>query len=135
VTNDYPAKWRDAAQDNVIDDWGYYNRECTSWVAWRLSSRNGFTMPRAIGHANMWDDALGRLGYRIDNIPSVGSIAQTDAGQYGHVAWTSALGNSTVTIEEYNFRISSAYPPGSWGSRTVPVSAFRYIHVKDLPPL
>ncbi|MFC3454818.1 hypothetical protein [Amycolatopsis speibonae] len=32
-TDDYPAPWRSAAQDSLLDSWGYYNRECTSFVA------------------------------------------------------------------------------------------------------
>src|SRR4051812_8163035 len=41
--DDYPYK--DRAQDSGFDPWGEYFRECTSWVAWALHSRNGFEMP------------------------------------------------------------------------------------------
>src|SRR4051794_11947019 len=43
-TDDYPAQWKNAPQDSVADQWGEYNRECTSFVAWRLHSRNGHEM-------------------------------------------------------------------------------------------
>jgi hypothetical protein len=41
-TNDYAAYLRDARPDSLIDPWRFYNRECTSFVAWRLNSRNRF---------------------------------------------------------------------------------------------
>src|SRR5690348_16376391 len=36
---------KDSAQDYYYDPWSEENRECTSYVAWMLSSVNGFTMP------------------------------------------------------------------------------------------
>ena len=38
-------------------------------------------------NANNWDNASAADGYTIDYRPTVGSIAQTDAGYYGHVAF------------------------------------------------
>jgi hypothetical protein len=40
-TNDYPSNLANAAQDSVVDPWHFYNRECVSFVAWRLSHDNG----------------------------------------------------------------------------------------------
>ena len=64
-------------------------------------------------------------------VPAIGAVAQTDAGRVGHVAWVSAIGPGTVTIEEYNY--GSA---GGYGTRTVPVGDFRYLHLDDVaaPP-
>ena len=31
-----------------------YSRQCTSFAAFRLSSVNGFEIPRAYGNANEW---------------------------------------------------------------------------------
>ncbi len=47
--NDYPAKWADPAQDSVVDTWRMYNRECVSFVAWKLSSVEGYQLPLFIG--------------------------------------------------------------------------------------
>ena len=41
----------------------------------------------------------------------------------------SAIGPGTVTIEEYNHG-----SPGGYGSRTVPVGDFRYLHLDDVAP-
>ncbi len=129
--NDYPAKWRNAPQDSELDQWREYNRECTSFVAWALYSRNGFNMPfydNAIG----WGPDAQRHGYAVNSTPSVGSVAWENKAPYGHVAYVVAVSGSNVTVEEYNEHYSS---PGTYDQRTVASSAFTgYIHFKDLAP-
>ena len=51
--DDYPAALKDRPMDSVLDQWREYNRECTSFVAWALYSRNGFNMP-FYANANKW---------------------------------------------------------------------------------
>jgi hypothetical protein len=110
-------------------------RNCTSFAAWRLRETNGVTefanhMAGATwGDAGHWDNNARDLGYLVDHVPAVGAVAQTDAGRIGHVAWVSAVGDGTVTVEEYNY-----YTPGGYDVRTVPTSAFRYLHIDDLAP-
>ena len=115
-----------------FDPWGFGYRNCTSWVAWRMRNTNGVDFYNTMsggrwGNANTWDDNARRLGYAVNATPAVGAIAQTDAGSFGHVAWVSGVSGSSVTIEEYNYNVTGAY-----NSRTVPVSGFQYIHVRDL---
>ena len=62
-------------------------------------------------------------------MPAIGAVAQSDDGRVGHVAWVSAIGPGTVTIEEYNHAT-----PGGYGTRTVPVGDFRYLHLDDVAP-
>lgn len=120
---------------SIGDAWGFVLRNCTSFVAWRLQERNrmeGFSNSfggEHWGNAENWDDVARRLGYRVDHVPAIGAVAQTDAGRVGHVAWVSAIGPGTVTIEEYNHAV-----PGGYGSRTVPVGDFRYLHLDDVAP-
>lgn len=117
------------------DSWGFVLRNCTSFVAWRLQERNrmsGFSnhfRGEHWGDAAHWDDVARELGYRVDSVPAIGAVAQTDAGRVGHVAWVSAIGPGTVTIEEYNHAT-----PGGYGTRTVPVGDFRYLHLDDVAP-
>jgi surface antigen len=123
-TDDYPAQWRNVAQDSAIDSWGYYNRECTSFVAWRLHARNGFEMPRAIGNAGSWGSWFSAHGYAVNGTPGVGAIAESS----GHVAWVEAVnGDGTVTTEEYNYSYN-----GTYNERRVATSAFHYIHARDI---
>jgi surface antigen len=117
------------------DPWGFALRNCTSFVAWRLRNTNGLTDfsnyvdGGAFGNADQWDDNARALGYLVDDIPAVGAVAQTDTGRVGHVAWVSAVGAGTVTVEEYNY-----YVPGGYDTRTVPTSDFRYLHLADVSP-
>ena len=117
------------------DPWGFALRNCTSFVAWRLRNTNGFTDftnyvdGGAFGNAEQWDDNALALGYLVDDIPAVGAVAQTDTGRVGHVAWVSAVGAGTVTVEEYNY-----YVAGGYDTRTVPTSDFRYLHLADVSP-
>ncbi len=128
--DDYPTDLRDAEKDSIIDPWRFYNRECTSFVAWRMNSANGvdfnnFMGGGRFGSAYNWDDNARRLGYRVDDVPARGAIAESD--REGHVAWVAAVGDGVVTIEDYNYSA-----PGEYGVRTVPTSTYIYIHIKDL---
>jgi surface antigen len=117
------------------DPWGFALRNCTSFVAWRLREDNGVADfsnhmdGGSWGDARDWDANARALGYLVDDVPAVGAVAQTDDGRIGHVAWVSAVGEGTVTIEEYNY-----YTPGGYDVRTVPTSSFRYLHVADIAP-
>lgn len=127
--DDYPAQWRNVAQDSVVDTWGEYNRECTSFVAWRLHSKNGFEMPFN-ADAGLWKSKAQALGYVVDSNPAVGSVAWDS----GHVAWVAAVPSSTtVTIEDYNHYISGSSGPvdGAYHTSTVAKSTYQYIHFKD----
>ena len=124
-----------AINGSIGDAWGFVLRNCTSFVAWRLQERNRMSdFSNAFGgehwgNAENWDDVARRLGHRVDGVPAIGAVAQSDDGRVGHVAWVSAIGPGTVTIEEYNHAI-----PGGYGVRTVPVEDFRYLHLDDVSP-
>ncbi len=117
------------------DPWGFALRNCTSFVAWRLRMTNGLADFENHfggvhwGNADHWNDAASSLGYLVDDVPAVGAVAQTDDGRVGHVAWVSAVGDGTVTIEEYNLAVA-----GGYDVRTVPTSSFRYLHLADTAP-
>lgn len=81
------------------------------------------------GNAGMWGGNAQKFGYAVDSTPTVGSIAWYASGtvsQYGHVALVAAVnGEGTVTVEEYNFRVSYGYD-----TRTIPASQpSGYIHI------
>jgi len=134
ANDDYPAAWRDAPQDSLFDPWGYPNRQCTSFVAWRLSNANRATLPVRPGDAGTWDDVLAPY-VRIDATPAVGAIAHWNpgeafgglvAGPIGHIGWVQAVHpDGSVTVEQYNLGADGRYVQ----FRT---RAPRYLHVKDL---
>ncbi|NQL66107.1 YSIRK-type signal peptide-containing protein [Streptococcus suis] len=108
-----------------VDPWGMYTRQCTSFVAFRLSTTNGFTLPRAYGNADVWGYRAQREGYRVDMNPAIGSVAWWNSM---HVAWVSAINGDMVEIEEYNFNYNESYNK-RWIHKN---SVSGYIHFKDL---
>lgn len=126
VTNDYPYK----NSCKGTDPWNYFRCNCTSFVAWRITKRLGLKFHNkykghAWGNANEWDEAAKKSGVKVNKTPKVGCIAQSNAGKYGHVAWVTAVGKDTVTIEEYNWNTKLGY-----GKRTVAKGKFQYIHLE-----
>ncbi|MEX2646807.1 MAG: CHAP domain-containing protein [Gaiellaceae bacterium] len=120
------VKGKDGITYGLYDPWGYYFKNCTSWVAWKLS-QNGYSMPAA-GNAKQWDDYFtGKVP--VNSRPAVGAIAQTNAGAFGHVAYVDAVSKDgrSVTVSDYN-----KAGTGRYDIRTEPASNYTYIHVKDL---
>ena len=129
-----------------IDVWGFYLRQCTSFVAWRMNRNAGATSLKsndpfrnnlsnpALSNAKNWATRLGMLGYVINNIPVVGCIAQWDANtngalDNGHVAYVSKVSNDgTIEIEEYNWVPSCVY-----NKRTIKASVpTNFIHFNSM---
>ena len=131
--DDYPAKYKNAALDAIVDEWNFYNRECTSFVAWRLNSVNGVGFHNYYkgvqwGHAKNWGTAARNLGITVDNNPAPGSVWWSNSGDYGHVAWVLAVKGNDVEIEEYNWNYNGTYRRTTKSKNT----ATGYIHIKDL---
>jgi surface antigen len=126
--DDYPAVWKSPEPDTVKDTWGYSNRECESFVAWRLHSRSRFEVPY-YGNARDWGTKAGS-GYVVDKVPTVGSVAWFSSN---HVAWVEAVGpTGGITIEEYNYA-----GPGIYSERDIErTTVSGFIHFSNpLPPV
>jgi len=137
--DDYPSKWKNAELDSAVDDWLQYNRECTSFVAWALHSRNHFELPRIAGKRGAADWGYKEnSGFAANSNPAVGAVAWWDYGydvngkdKGGHVAWVESVSadGKSVVIQEYNNPARS----GNYNRRTIATSSPKgYIHFKDL---
>ncbi len=137
--NDYPARLKNARLDALVDPWQFYNRECTSWVAWRLNSENqvAFTdywQGVHWGNASNWRNAARSLNIPVDDNPTRGAVAWWSAGSAGssrgHVAWVQTVSDGAITIEEYNY-----LQAGMYDTRTITRSSSMwpsgFIHIKD----
>jgi surface antigen len=137
--DDYPSRLKDAPQDSLVDPWQFYNRECTSWVAWRLNSENkvdfyNYWQGEHWGDASHWKAAAVAADVPVDDKPSRGAVAWWAAGSAGssrgHVAWVQTVGDGAITIEEYNY-----LHRGGYDTRTISSSSSLwpsgFIHVKD----
>lgn len=103
--------------------------QCT-WYAWYY--RKHYTsnpLPAAVlGNANAWAYSLSRMGYAVDNKPSVGAVFQTTSGYYGHVGVVTAVnGDGSIVIRDMNyngmaFTVTEATIPAQY------VGMYNYIH-------
>ena len=121
----------------LYDTWGYNFRNCTSWVAWRIASNNGYAMPTAIGDASAWGGYFKSHSVVVNATPAVGAIAWDPGAGKDHVAYVEAVSSDGlhVTLSEYNELFYPGQPTtgdGLFDLRTVITSAYEYIHVKDL---
>ena len=144
-TNDYPSSLASPAKDAVVDPWGFSNRECVSFVAWRLNNDNGLAFRNNMigghyGNAVEWkQNAVNLYGASVYNsAPAAGSVAWWNANYHGasslgHVAYVSSVNSDgSVVIEQYN-----AYPAvGGYSKTTVAPGSSSwpsgFIHLKDL---
>jgi len=140
-TDDYPLKNSDCSKSDNL--WGFWNRNCTSFAAWRMNQLKGYTDRTAddpfmntsidgvktyLSDARFWADVMRSLGYSVDKNPQIGDIAQWTFAPDGHVAFVYEVNSDgTVNVEEYNYN-SCVY-----GKRTN-LRADNYIHyIKMLP--
>jgi surface antigen len=141
-TDDYPSRLKDAKQDSISpDDWGFQNRECTSFVAWRMVNTNGFKDfsnyitgkgDKRLSDAKKWGSRASAAGYAVDTTPAKGAVLWFPSG---HVAWVESVDTSKgeVTIEDYN-NLSN----GKYDRRTLNIKSYierrqgKFIHFKDI---
>jgi MYXO-CTERM domain-containing protein len=82
--------------------WWSWDRACCHWKV---------GLP-GWGNANQWaGNARNHPSYNVVSTPVVGSIAVRVAGDYGHVAWVTAVSGSSVTVTEQNCW-------GGWGHQS-----------------
>lgn len=111
VNGGYPDKWANSPQNSKVDDWGMYNRQCTSYAAYKvwLAYRN---MPYWGGFGNAWEWKRNAVNYGIPTgkVPKAGSVGVLQDGGFGHVAWVDSVQpNGTITIDHYNVNWSGNY--------------------------
>lgn len=141
--DDYPYA---SSSGNANDRWGFTERQCTSFVAWRLAQAGSplDNANRAWGDASHWDDSARRQGRTVTTTPAVGTVAQWGAGERspyyaagsgtvngtftaggtGHVAWVlSVYSDGSALVEQYNLYGDESYS-------TMRVKAPRYLHLQ-----
>lgn len=125
----YPSVWANAPQDSMIDSWGGYNRECVSYVAWKIASQGRY-VPYGLGNAADWPSRARSKGIAADSNASVGSAVVWESndglGYLGHVAYVESVnGDRSLEVSQYNFvhgRFNRMHVPASDAGRLT------YIH-------
>lgn len=140
--NDYPAKLADAPTDSFADPWGMGNRECTSYVAWKVYETD-HDMPNWTGKqadARLWPQLAKAAGFAVSTQPTLGSVAVfqpgwtgkivnatttttfTQTAATGHVAWVQGITANTITVSEYDGAT------GNFAVTTYPSAGLQYIN-------
>ena len=103
------AGYKSGIKYGESDPWSYYLRNCTSFVAWKLTSLGvPASKVRGLGNGGNWGDNAGNNGLSWDTIPAAGDAAvtqSTSATDFGHVAYVQSVssdGTNNITIQEYN---------------------------------
>ncbi len=123
AADDYPADYRAPNKDLMPDQWGFWNRECTSFAAWRMQ-RDGHAMSNLMvgpngksgqfGDANTWYANALHIGIPTSSAPSMGTIEQSAA--VGHVAYVENASTSPPTVEDYNRYLDGRWQRWNWGA-------------------
>lgn len=122
--NTYPEPYRSAAKDSRIDPSTCYNRECVSYVAWKIREATG-AWPKRTGDMNAkeWIYRLPSWGYKKVSAPKNGGlyVGVLTSGRYGHVVWF----EGDRTISEYNYGST-----GNYGVRQINLAQYIWYEIK-----
>lgn len=127
--NDYP--YRNQSDFYAVDKWGFTQRQCVSFAAFRLAQKGRTINNRdKWGSAYSWDETARRLGRTVTSKARVGAIAHWNAhesgayygkgsatangkftaGGYGHVGWVkSVYSDGSALVEQYNMGGDRSY--------------------------
>ncbi|MCO4539885.1 Phage tape measure [Streptococcus infantarius subsp. infantarius] len=104
IGDDYQFKNR--AADSGADPWGYFFKECVSFVASRLSNQGvNASLFSHLGNGNQWLNA--RVPH--SSTPRPGMVAVYAKNGQNHVSTVSGVSGDTFSGEEYNYARSHAY--------------------------
>ena len=104
IGDDY--QFKDRAADSGADPWGYFFKECVSFVASRLANQGvNPSLFSHLGNGNMWLNAP----VPHSSTPRPGMVAVYAKNGQNHVSTVSGVSGDTFSGEEYNYAGSHAY--------------------------
>lgn len=106
--DDYPAHLKAGAVWSSTDPWGYFVKECVSFVASRLNNLGvNPALFSHLGNGNQWGSA--RVPHL--NRPKPGTVAVYTGGPVSsnHVSFVTSVDGDTFSGEEYNWMGNHAY--------------------------
>lgn len=104
IGDDYQFKNR--AADSGADPWGYFYKECVSFVASRLANQGvNPSLFSHLGNGNMWLKAP----VSHSSTPRPGMVAVYAKNGQNHVSTVSGVSGNTFSGEEYNYAGSHVY--------------------------
>lgn len=104
IGDDY--QFKDRAADSGADPWGYYFKECVSFVASRLANQGvNPSLFSHLGNGNMWLNAP----VPHSSTPRPGMVAVYAKNGQNHVSTVSGVSGDTFSGEEYNYLNQHSY--------------------------
>lgn len=98
-------------QDDTIDNWGLYNRECVSYAAFKVYQTYGY-MPYwgGSGNAYEWPGNARAAGIPTSSTPKVHSVAIWNVAPLGHAMWVEAVNpDGSILVSQYNYSYNGTY--------------------------
>ncbi len=93
-----------ATNASLLSPYGYGYRNCTDYVAWKVSSLG--VQPaqyKGLGNAKAWPTNAPGKHLTVDTIPKVGSAAVDTDGTFGHVSFVENVNpDGTIDVSEFN---------------------------------
>lgn len=106
VGDDY--RFKNMAKDAGADPWGYYFRECVSFVASRLANLGvNPALFSHLGNGNQWVNA--RVPHLSTPKPGTVAVYTGSPTSSNHVDFVTAVHGNTYDGEEYNFNNNGLY--------------------------
>ena len=100
---------RNGSQQSAISPRGYFYRNCTDWVAWRLQKLGiSDSKTRGLHNGGQWAAYAPNNGLKVSTAPQPGDAA-VRVGNPGHVAFVEAVHGSSITISQYNADKTGTY--------------------------
>ncbi len=97
-----PEAEQEIADYAFMDPWGYFLRNCTSFVAWQLYEHGvPKTTLMSLGNGGQWAKSAAARGLTVSSTqPEAGAVAVSES--HDHVAYVLAANASGITFAEYN---------------------------------
>ena len=133
---DWGDRPNDTSSANVISPYGYYYRNCTDYVAWRLAGLGiAPAQYKGLGNAKEWGRPPAAHGLRVDATPAAGAAAVRTTGVYGHVAYVEVVhADGTITVAQYNKQATGVFSVESGTPAALGFSLFVHFELFAAPP-
>jgi surface antigen/peptidoglycan hydrolase CwlO-like protein len=113
-------------QDNTVDNWGMYNRECVSYTAFKVNQTFGYNA-NDWGNAIQWPGAARASGLTVTSTPAVHTVAIWNVGAYGHAMWVEAVNpDGSILVSQFNYSYNGTYSEMEVSASQA--ATFQYIH-------
>lgn len=123
-------RFKDKAKDAGADPWGYYFRECVSFVASRLANLGvNPSLFSHLGNGNQWVSA--RVPHLSRPKPGVVAVYAGGPVSSNHVDFVTAVHGDTYDGEQYNYGYNGQYSQYT-GRRISDATTFLDFGVRDI---